>query len=183
MSGSSFCFMGLSSNSKVFLSDKDLKGSNNMDPEMGLLVRPSIEIHNQEFQSLIREDHHDQLIRLKQLSVQERDHHHDQHQEEQQKQRNAISLKIEIPSHVGSKNDDSTNEGLKTPTSSDHKIPVILECPGAPRKAKTKPATKRKACRQRVVLDLSKDLESLLDMPCAVDLGRGVISNKRVKQS
>jgi len=30
--------MGVSLNSKVFLSDKDLKGGNNMDPKMGLLV-------------------------------------------------------------------------------------------------------------------------------------------------
>ncbi|XP_020224661.1 uncharacterized protein LOC109806611 [Cajanus cajan] len=172
--------MGVSSNSKVFLSDKG--ASNNMDQEMSLLVRPAVEIQHQEFQSLVQEDH--QLVRLKQLSVQERDHHHHHHHQEERNQRNAISLKIEIPSHVGSKNDDdddSSNEGFKTPTSSDHKIPAILECPGAPKKTKPRAATKRKACRRRIVLDLSKDLESLFPMPCVVDLGHGLM-HKRVKQ-
>ncbi|TKY48426.1 Cyclin-dependent protein kinase inhibitor SMR3 [Spatholobus suberectus] len=191
--GSSFCVMGVSSNSKVFLSDKDLKGGNNMDPEVGLLVRPALEkIHKGECQTSTQEDH--QLVRLKQLSVQERDQQKgdkDHHQEEQ-KQRSDITvskpvsvsplnLKIEIPSYLGSENDDSSNDGFKTPTSSDHKIPVILECPGAPRKTKSGPATKRKACRRRIVLDLSKELESLFPVPYVVDLGGGVV-NKRVKQ-
>ncbi|KAG4380925.1 hypothetical protein AAZX31_15G037900 [Glycine max] len=187
---SSFCFMGVSSNSKVFLSDKDLKGViNNTDHhEVGLLV------HKEGCQSLIQEDH--QIIRLKQLSVQQRDQEEgdnkdDHHQEEQKQRRNnmivtakpvcpPINLKLEIPySRVGSENDD---DGLKTPTSSDHKIPVILECPGAPKKTKSKPDTKRKECRPRIVLDLSKDLESLFPMPHAVDVLGGGLKNKRVKQ-
>lgn len=173
---SSFCFMGVSSNSKVFLSDKDLKGViNNMDPL----------VHKEGCQTLIQEDH--QLIRLKQLSVQQ-----EEEEEEEKQQRNSniilttkpvcpINLKLEIPSssYVGSENDD---DGLKTPTSSDHKIPVILECPGAPKKTKSKPDTKRKECRPRIVLDLSKDLESLFPMPHAVDVLGGGLKNKRVKQ-
>ncbi|KAG4961348.1 hypothetical protein AAZX31_13G317000 [Glycine max] len=173
---SSFCFMGVSSNSKVFLSDKDLKGViNNMDPL----------VHKEGCQTLIQEDH--QLIRLKQLSVQQ-----EEEEEEEKQQRNSniilttkpvcpINLKLEIPSssYVGSENDD---DGLKTPTSSDHKIPVILECPCAPKKTKSKPAgTKRKSCRPRIVLDLYNDLESLFPVPYGVDLGGGVM-NKRVKQ-
>ncbi|WVZ20844.1 hypothetical protein V8G54_008166 [Vigna mungo] len=57
-------FMGVSSNPKVFLSDKDLKGANFVDPELGLLVP------NEGCQIFIQEDHH--LFKLKHLSVQER---------------------------------------------------------------------------------------------------------------
>ena len=108
----------------------------------------------------------------------------EEEEEEEKQQRNSniilttkpvcpINLKLEIPSssYVGSENDD---DGLKTPTSSDHKIPVILECPGAPKKTKSKPDTKRKECRPRIVLDLSKDLESLFPMPHAVDVFGGM---------
>ncbi|KAK7335769.1 hypothetical protein VNO80_27799 [Phaseolus coccineus] len=170
--------MGVSSNPKVFLSDKDIKGPNILDPELGLLL------HNQGCQAFIQEDHH--LIRLKQLSVQERDQREednkDHHQEEQrQQQRNNIvvtTLKLEIPSsYVGSENED---DGYSTPTSSDNKIPAILECPGAPEKSKPKAATKRKACGRRIVLDLPQDLESLFPAPYVVDLGGGGV-NKRVK--
>lgn len=160
-----------------------------MDQEVGLLVIPTMEKIHKECETLTQEDHH-QLIRLKQLSVQEQEvddkDHHRRHQEEQKQHNNFIvtnvsvsplNLKIEIPSNVRSDQndvDDCSNEGFKTPTSSDHKIPVILECPGAPKKTKPKPDTKRKACRRRIMLDLSTDLESLFPMPYVV--------NKRVKQ-
>ncbi|XP_027343396.1 uncharacterized protein LOC113855967 [Abrus precatorius] len=177
----SFRFMGVSSNSKVFLSDKDPKA--NMDQELGFLVRHTSEIHKEECQTSTYKDH-----RRKQVPVvQERDQQEDEdyHQEEQ-KQRNDISkplalasltLKVEIPS-CGVSEDDDSNEGFKTPTSSDHKIPVILECPGAPRK---RPPTKRKACDRRIVRDLCKELESLFPTPSVVDLDGGSV-NKRVKQ-
>jgi len=173
---SSFFFMGVSSNPKIFLSDKDIIGANVFDPEVGLLV------HDQGFQTFIQEDHH--LIKLKQLSVQEQDNE-DHHQEEQrQQQRNVtkpvrpITLELEIPSpYVGSETED---DGYTTPTSSDNKIPAILACPGAPQKIKPKAAAKRKACRRRIVLDLPQDLESLFPVPFVVNLGGGGV-NKRVK--
>ncbi|KAL9322870.1 hypothetical protein ACSQ67_010923 [Phaseolus vulgaris] len=171
--------MGVASNPKVFLSDKDIKGPNILDPELGLLL------HNQGCQAFIQEDHH--LIKLKQLSVQERDQREednkDHNQEEQkQQQRNNIlvtnTLKLEIlSSYVASDNED---DGYATPTSSDKKVPAILECPGAPKKSKAKAAMKRKACGRRIVLDLPQDLESLFPAPCVLDLAGGGV-NKRVK--
>ncbi|WVZ01384.1 hypothetical protein V8G54_027453 [Vigna mungo] len=180
--------MGVSSNPKVFLSDKDLKGANFVDPELGLLVP------NEGCQTFIQEDHH-HLFKLKHLSVQERHQQQqdnkDRHQEQQnQHHRNSIivitkpvcpiTFKLDIPSsYVGSENED--DDGYTTPTSSDKKIPVIPECPGAPKKTKQKPASKRKACRRRSLLDLTQDLESLFPVPCVVDLGGGGVK-KRVKQ-
>lgn len=143
-----------------------------MDQEVGLLVRPNTmeKIHKEECQTLTQQDHH-QLIRLQHLSVQEQEDNKDHRHHEEQVTK-PLNLKIEIPSKDD--DEDYMNEGLKTPTSSDHKIPMILECPGAPKKTKTRPATKRKACGRRIVLDLSQDLESLFPMPY------GFI-NKRVK--
>lgn len=57
---------------------------------------------------------------------------------------------------------DNNNDGFKTPTSSDHKIPPILECPGAPCKKKTiitkTPMKRKPLCRKRIVFD-----EKILD--------------------
>lgn len=142
-----------------------------MDPDelIGLLVRPAMEIHREEYCEIptLEEDLHEQL------SVQERDR-----EEDNKEHQDIISvplalpplknLKLEIPSYeevVGSENVDESNEGFKTPTSSDQKIPVFLECPGPPRKRKSRPAKKRR----RIVLDVSKELESLLPMPFLVD--------------
>ncbi|CAJ1955738.1 unnamed protein product [Sphenostylis stenocarpa] len=161
--------MGVSSNPKIFLSDKDLKGPNLVDPELALFIQ---------------EDRH--LVKLKHLSLQETLQKEDQNQHNNiivTKPVCPITLKLDIPSsYVGSENDDdSFDDGYTTPTSSDNKIPLILQCPGAPKKTKPKPATKRKACRRRVVLDLSQDLESLFPVPYVVDLGGGGGVNKRVK--
>ena len=178
----SFCFMGVPSNSSIFVSDKDLNG--NMDPsEFGLLLRPSAEIHKEECQTSTPEDHN--LIRPKSPSVQERD------KEEDRKQCNVIlssvpvtplkNLKLEIPSYEVLEKEDDSNEGFKTPTSLDHKI-KNLECPGAPRKTKSRPAKKRKACdQQQVMPDLCQELESLFPTPVVVDHGAGG-KIKRVKQ-
>ncbi|KAJ1406885.1 hypothetical protein SESBI_24697 [Sesbania bispinosa] len=174
----SFCFIGsVSSNSAVFVSDKA-----KMDPEFGLLVRSAIE----EYEISIPEEH--ELIRLKKLSMQECD----QEGEKDHQEDNVVvtvptvNLKLEIPSRdVGLEDGyDESNDGFKTPTSSDHKIPAVLECPGAPKKTKTtRLATKRKSpsCRRRIVLDLSTELESMFPMPFVVDLEAGG-KNKKVKK-
>lgn len=38
--------------------------------------------------------------------------------------------------------DDADDDGFKTPVSMDHKIPVLQQCPPAPRKPKPKPKPK-----------------------------------------
>ncbi|KAL3753798.1 hypothetical protein ACJRO7_001094 [Eucalyptus globulus] len=66
--------------------------------------------------------------------------------------------------------DGENNDGFRTPTSSDHKIPVMTQCPPAP--MKPKPTKKRKLSspsmlsddrhREVIDLDLSEEVESLL---------------------
>ncbi|XVE76360.1 hypothetical protein DITRI_Ditri12bG0166000 [Diplodiscus trichospermus] len=77
---------------------------------------------------------------------------------------------------------DDDNDGFRTPTSLDHKIPAIKQCPPAPRKPKPLPSNKRKASasssnRTRSnlhELDLSHEVESLFPMPLLADLHRKV---------
>ncbi|KAJ6309822.1 hypothetical protein OIU76_014711 [Salix suchowensis] len=66
---------------------------------------------------------------------------------------------------------DDDDDGFKTPTSLDRKIPVIFQCPPAPRKPKSLPSTKRKSAQRRVLLDLSNEIESLFPPAPAGDLG------------
>lgn len=62
-------------------------------------------------------------------------------------------------SRVKNKVEDEEDEGFRTPTSLDHRIPVTKQCPHAPRKPK--PSLKRKPpCNP--VLDLSKEVVELL---------------------
>lgn len=57
---------------------------------------------------------------------------------------------------------DEQNDGFKTPTALDHKIPVITECPAAPRKSRI-PLRKRKALnspsasRKRIQINVSEE--------------------------
>ncbi|XWS67058.1 hypothetical protein CRYUN_Cryun05aG0254000 [Craigia yunnanensis] len=76
---------------------------------------------------------------------------------------------------------DDDDDGFKTPTSLDHKIPVIKQCPPAPRKPKPLPSNKRKASpssstrtRRNLQLDLSQEVESLFSRPLLADLHRKV---------
>lgn len=198
----SFCFMGVSSKPSVFLSDnKDPKG--NTDPEC-LRVRPvDNETHINE------EDHQCQFIRPKQFE--ERDH-----QAEEQNQRDhkivasssvlplALTTMENIPSsHVGKElggttenvdgdaYDSDNDDGFKTPTSSEHRIPAILECPGAPKKTRIttrSPKSKKRkspACRRRLVFDLAaRELESLFPTtPFMVDDVAGDKKNKKAKRT
>ncbi|KAJ1409613.1 hypothetical protein SESBI_22670 [Sesbania bispinosa] len=58
--------------------------------------------------------------------------------------------------------DEENDDGFRTPTSMDHRIPVVKQCPPAPTKL-PKPSLKRKppcTCRHQT-LDLSKEVELL----------------------
>ncbi|KAM7259784.1 hypothetical protein ACFE04_015525 [Oxalis oulophora] len=57
-------------------------------------------------------------------------------------------------------NNVDVDDGLKTPTSLDQEIPVILTCPPAPRKPKSIPNFSMKR-KDRRLLDLSEEIESL----------------------
>ncbi|KAL6574734.1 hypothetical protein OROMI_012019 [Orobanche minor] len=60
---------------------------------------------------------------------------------------------------------------FKTPTSSEHRIPAITECPPAPRRPPP-PKWKRKSCptsRRRLALDSSEEVESLFRQVADID--------------
>ncbi|CAI9780124.1 unnamed protein product [Fraxinus pennsylvanica] len=56
-----------------------------------------------------------------------------------------------------------SDDGFKTPTSLDHKIPVIEQCPPAPKKTRPQPSTstKRKASPRALQFDYSTEVESM----------------------
>lgn len=87
------------------------------------------------------------------------------------------TLKLKIPSAEEFRVDDD-DDVFKTPTSSDKIIPATLRCPPAPRKPKSLPSTKRKACQHRqVFVDVSDEIESLFPPVLLADLG-GKIKKK-----
>ncbi|KAK4254955.1 hypothetical protein QN277_008024 [Acacia crassicarpa] len=88
-------------------------------------------------------------------------------------------LKITIPTSFEDKRDD---EGLKTPTSSIHRISEMLHCPPAPRKPKSLPSKKRRASSPRplLLLDLSAEVDSWSPTPFVVDVGGQI---KKFKKS
>lgn len=67
---------------------------------------------------------------------------------------------------------EEDDDGFKTPTSLDHKIPVIKQCPPAPKKPK--PPMKRRIAANRVRRNLrlevlSEEVESLFPFPLLSD--------------
>ncbi|KAF9590900.1 hypothetical protein IFM89_000156 [Coptis chinensis] len=83
---------------------------------------------------------------------------------------------VRLPS-LGELKVDEEDDGLRTPTSLDHMIPVSKQCPPAPRKPKSLPTKKRKAssnvCYSRM---------ELIFPPLVPDLGRK-IKKSRVSDS
>lgn len=140
-------------------------------------------------ETLTLQHREDNEIRQKQQQLVQEQHKEDPHQQQQSNDnvpKNmpapavplGLNLKLEIPSYKEELDDDS-NDGFKTPTSEEHKIPVVLQCPPAPRKPKTLSSTKRKGCRCRIAIDLtSQEIESLFPTLPAVDLGAGGNSKK-----
>ncbi|KAK7262451.1 hypothetical protein RJT34_30024 [Clitoria ternatea] len=138
---SSFCFMGHSSNLEVFFPKENNKHNLN-------------EIHHLARQGSTREDHE---FRPKQLLVGQEDNN----------VAASLDLKVKIPSLDEAEREKEyydSNEGFKTPTSPEHRIPAMLPYPPAPRKPKS---AKRKSFQPRTVLDVSQEIESLFP----VDIG------------
>lgn len=65
---------------------------------------------------------------------------------------------------VGLKEEEEEDDGFRTPTSLEHKIPVVKECPPAPKKPRSEPAVKKRKTSPnscRVHLDLTQEMEWL----------------------
>ncbi|KAF6171907.1 hypothetical protein GIB67_011804 [Kingdonia uniflora] len=103
----------------------------------------------------------------------------EEHKEDGKKEKCASFVSLEQPGKLSLEKFevDDGNDGFRTPTSLDKRIPVKLQCPPAPKKIKSMPSRKRKSSTtfysSRIVLD--KEVE-LLFKP--VDLGRKI---KKVK--
>ncbi|KAF5751464.1 hypothetical protein HS088_TW02G00478 [Tripterygium wilfordii] len=151
--------MGVSDPDQLFLSEKDLT---TMD--LNFLVKPMLEFHQKECQiPPLNEDCNDH------------DHHELLHQKQQEEEGgggggggkkyefmvSSLNLKLQPPREFGCDDIDDQNDGFRTPTSSDHKIPVVLQCPPAPRKPRSLPSKRKSSCQRVLVLDLSKEIESL----------------------
>ncbi|KAK9290094.1 hypothetical protein L1049_008258 [Liquidambar formosana] len=114
------------------------------------------------------------------LEIQDESHHQEQEAKDGDEKEEKWELKK--PSLGEFKvvdEEDDGNDGFRTPTSLENKIPVIKQCPPAPRKPKPIPSTKRKvpssgARRNLRLLDLSKDVESLFPQPLLADIGRKI---------
>lgn len=173
----SVSFMGVSDPGEMFLSEKDLNAM-----EFNFLVRPTLEIHRHDECQISRSEGDEDDDEVSQVvdqdkqvvAVQEEDHKFDLL---------VSTLKLKIPTSVEEfrviQDDDN---GFKTPTFLDQKIPVTLKCPPAPRKPKSLPSTKKRKAhrRQRLFLDLSSEIESLFPPTLVADFGGK--AKKKVRQ-
>ncbi|KAK8695839.1 hypothetical protein V6N13_000986 [Hibiscus sabdariffa] len=154
------------SNSEMF---KDLSRT----AELGFLVRPPLEL---------REDQCQTAPNFQDVVVDDDGETREGQKEELVLQEDVGKSKLKSPSSGESDvGEDENGDGFKTPTSLAYKIPVILKCPPAPRKPKSLPivSRKRKACRRRILLDLTKEMECLFPPALLADLGNKI---KKVRQ-
>ncbi|KAJ0020251.1 hypothetical protein Pint_32362 [Pistacia integerrima] len=158
----SFSIMGVS-NSEMFLSaEKDLNSL-----ELNFLAKPRPRVPTLEF----HQDHdcHNNIATSQDSELCEDKRVVDLHGKDEAKG----EFKVE-------EEQEEDGDGFKTPKSLDQKIPVMLQCPPAPRKPKTRPLPKRKLPQQRRILhDLSNEIEALFPPALRADLGNKI---KKVRQ-
>ncbi|KAF8042401.1 hypothetical protein BT93_A0894 [Corymbia citriodora subsp. variegata] len=92
-------------------------------------------------------------------------------EEEEEEEEEEAGMTLFQEEHELVDEDGENNDGFRTPTSSDHKIPMMMQCPPAP--MKPKPIRKRKLSssslsmlsddrnREVIDLDFSEEVESL----------------------
>ncbi|XWS71695.1 hypothetical protein CRYUN_Cryun03dG0160800 [Craigia yunnanensis] len=162
----------------MFLSEKDLSST----MEFSFMVRPPLEFQEDQCQIAPFLDVDDEPQQQKEERVQ-KEEDQQQQQEEDKCKLLMSSLELKLPSSgefkVHENGEDENDDGFKTPTSLDHKISVMPKCPPAPRKPKSLPSPKRKAFHRRILLDLTKEIESLFPPALLADLGNKI---KKVRQ-
>ncbi|XP_022865278.1 cyclin-dependent protein kinase inhibitor SMR10-like [Olea europaea var. sylvestris] len=98
-----------------------------------------------------------------QVNVTKQDDQDTHHKDEEEEVKAIFSSRESKKPCLAQSEVEEYDEGFKTPTSSDHKIPVVKQCPPAPRK--TRSSTKRKLSpsriRRRLQLDVSAEIESM----------------------
>ncbi|GMI97101.1 hypothetical protein like AT2G28870 [Hibiscus trionum] len=135
--------------------------------ELGFLVRPPLEFHEDQCQTA-------PSFQDAEITQQQKEEFGLQKDGEESELKPPSSGEFDVA-------EDEDDDGFKTPTSLDHKIPGILKCPPAPRKPKSLPilSAKRKAFRRRILLDFTKEMECLFPPALLADLGNKI---KKVRQ-
>ncbi|KAA8516435.1 hypothetical protein F0562_016728 [Nyssa sinensis] len=135
-----FSFLGMS-NSESFLVKDDEK-----EIEFEVLSRPTLEFP----------DGYQFTASTNDPDLQEDDHDRNEEEKESSKElKTPLLVEIEV---------EDDDDGFRTPTSWDHKIAMITQCPPAPKKLRPRPSRKRKSSRKlgrNLLLDLSKELHAL----------------------
>lgn len=164
---SSFSFMGFPDSPKLITAEKDLHAT-----ECNFLSRPS-----KEFQEVcqIAQSNERAVAGFDQEPAQEA--HDDERNLRKEEGASsgvlfASSLKVKLPEVREQVIMEEEDDGLATPTSLDHKIPIQV-CPPAPRKPKSVPSN-HKGCRRRAFLDLSNEVESLFPAAILADFGKKI---------
>ncbi|XP_007027037.2 PREDICTED: uncharacterized protein LOC18597768 [Theobroma cacao] len=152
------------SNSEVFLVKDDGEGM-----ELGIVKRPALEFREECAQATASSHNPDKEPQV---------------DEEKKGGERSVTASTESEQKkpcLGEFKAIDDDDGFKTPTSLDHKIPVIKQCPPAPRKPQPAPlpSNKRKASsspitRRNLQVDLSLEIESLFPRPLLADLHRKV---------
>lgn len=99
-----------------------------------------------------------------QVDIKKQDDHDSHHKEEDEEEFKAIfSSRESEKSCLAQSQVEEYDEGFKTPTSSDHKISAVKQCPAAPRKTRSSAKRKSSAARIRrsLQLDVSAEIESM----------------------
>nr|DAD25849.1 TPA_asm: hypothetical protein HUJ06_027317 [Nelumbo nucifera] len=155
----------MSNSSELFLVDNDPEVN-----ELEILLRSTSEFSDDGRLITTSEVH--QLHRQGEQNEQ-RQQQHDEKEDKDQSVASSEDLKLPLLGE-GEFTGDDDDDGFRTPTSLDHKIPVILQCPPAPRKIISIPSKKRKASstRRQLLLNLSDEIESLFPPALFADHGR-----------
>ncbi|KDP35627.1 hypothetical protein JCGZ_09065 [Jatropha curcas] len=93
-----------------------------------------------------------------------------------------LEEELKASNNVDDDDDEDDNDGFKTPTSLDHKIPLTKQCPPAPTKpSKSSLSSKRKSSNVRASrqLDLSQEVECLFPKPILDDFHRKIKKARR----
>ncbi|KAH7862996.1 hypothetical protein Vadar_011937 [Vaccinium darrowii] len=121
------------------------------------------------------------------IEEKQQEHERKQGEEEEEEEKREIlvsSLRIKTPSRGETKKDEEEEEedGFRTPPSLDQRIPLISQCPPAPRKPKSIPSRKRKSAYGGgiTIIDLSSEVEALFPSSIVVDLGGKINKVRKV---
>jgi len=110
----------------------------------------------------IKDDKEDVLKRPILLMFNIQDKEDDEIKEEQNIVLSKEKSNLEVDTTTSSRELENEEDGFKTPTHFDNRIPMTKQCPLAPRK--TKPHMKRRKAQCKQLLDVSREVELLFQI-------------------